>query len=474
MTLTASIPPTGYNVTVEPASLATPVDDPEISEVINLVTGEIRETKNFISSFRYDRFVAERVRIKESLAGKPAYACALCSTPVYIVCSPQKLFFFRHTHEDGSCRAQTRNSLTEEQIRARKYHGLRESEAHKRIKGLIERSLRADPAFISKSIESEKRWKAIGDPSLWRQPDVQAESADGRFAFEAQLSTTFLDVVVGRRMFYRNEGAMLVWVLGSFSPDYRRMTTDDLLFSNNSNVFVIDDETVALSEEKKRFHLHCHFRRPFRSGGAIAERWEEALVAFSDLVQDQQSQKVYFFDFDGEERRLKADLDQLLRDEFVAFWREVMNPHFDGKPASVARWAALKDHFSARKIRLPHEPSGDSSFRSLMHGVLSAVTGKPVGWQFDTLVQVAHHLAQSHRENLLAFGFALEEAGHRGLLKSQDMTGKWQRKRRQVWPLIQTRDPDYMPNTEWLPALTFLFPQVGDSIATFLKRDSVR
>ena len=48
-----------------------------------------------------------------------------------------KRFFFRHKTEDGSCPAKTRGTLSEEEIRARKYHGLRESEAHKRIKQLI-------------------------------------------------------------------------------------------------------------------------------------------------------------------------------------------------------------------------------------------------------------------------------------------------------------------------------------------------
>jgi hypothetical protein len=73
-------------------------------------------------------------------------------------------------------------------------------------------------------------------------------------------------------MFYRDVGAHLIWVLASFSEDYRRMTTDDLLFSNNSNVFVVDEETVRLSEEAKRFHLRCHYRIPFCNAGSISDK----------------------------------------------------------------------------------------------------------------------------------------------------------------------------------------------------------
>ncbi|WP_448030398.1 ABC transporter ATP-binding protein [Bradyrhizobium liaoningense] len=57
--------------------------------------------------------------------------------------------------------------MSEEEIRARKYHGLRESEAHKRIKRLIERSLRADPSFDTETIVQEKRWNAAGDLNTW-------------------------------------------------------------------------------------------------------------------------------------------------------------------------------------------------------------------------------------------------------------------------------------------------------------------
>jgi hypothetical protein len=234
------------------------------------------------------------MRLREALNSEtPRHICAICAVPVYLVANPLKRFFFRHKSEDGSCPAITRGALTQEEIRERKYHGLRESEAHKRIKSLIERSLIADPAFATESIVSEKRWNSAHDPKKWRQPDVQAVSAAGKFAFEVQLSTTFLDVVVSRRLFYRAEGALLVWVLASFSPEYRRLTTDDLLFSNNSNIFVVDDETVRVSEDKKSFHLKCFFRRPFRDGDVIDATWDSALVKFADLVKDPDRQRIY-------------------------------------------------------------------------------------------------------------------------------------------------------------------------------------
>jgi competence CoiA-like predicted nuclease len=461
----------GFNVTVDPRAPATPVDDPEIVEVIDLVSGAILQAKRFIGSHRYGDLVEARVGMREALKNEqPRHICAICWTPVYLVASTRKRFFFRHKTEDGSCPAITRDPLTEQEIRARKYRGLRESEAHKRIKRLIERSLRADPAFITETIVLEKRWNSEQDPKKWRKPDVQATSGEGRFAFEAQLSTTFLDVVVSRRMFYRDEGAHLVWVLPHFSPDYRRMTTDDLLFSNNSNIFVVDDETVRIAEETKRFHLRCHYRTPVCEGSSVKDVWQEAIVPFTEIRKELDRQRVYYFDYESEENGCKVTLDQNLRDEVVSFWKENVNPRFDGDPEQLKHWEDIRRRLADRNIAIPNYPNNDGSFRNLMHAVLSALAGHAVGWQFETLIQCAHQTAQGHPENLLAFGYAIEVAGHKELLRTQDLTGKWERRSKLIRERVLASDPTYMPRPEWLPALSFLFPEVARRVTDFLKR----
>jgi hypothetical protein len=151
----------GRNVTVDPLSAATPVADPEIDEVIDLETGDIHSAPRLIASLRYDALVTLRMRIQESLKQETAlYACPICTTPVYIVANQQKHFFFRHLVEDGSRPAETRGLLSEAEIRARKYHGLRESEAHKRMKAHIARSICADARFSGTSVLQERRWRS--------------------------------------------------------------------------------------------------------------------------------------------------------------------------------------------------------------------------------------------------------------------------------------------------------------------------
>jgi hypothetical protein len=105
----------------------------------------------------------------------------------------------------------------------------------------------------------------------------------------------------------------------------------------------------------------------------------------------------------------------------------------------------------------------------MIHGLLSAMEGEPVGWHYDSLIQVAHNLAQSHPEHLLAFGCALEVFGNKTRLAQQDVTQKWAHRRKAVWARILARDPQYMPNERWLPALSFLFPDVATRLEKFTK-----
>lgn len=91
------------NVTFDPLAFAEPVLKPEIAEILDLEDGEFLDVATFISRRRYDRLVAERVSIRENLADRPRFGCALCATPVYLVASREKRFFFRHCREDGSC-----------------------------------------------------------------------------------------------------------------------------------------------------------------------------------------------------------------------------------------------------------------------------------------------------------------------------------------------------------------------------------
>jgi hypothetical protein len=458
---------------------ATAVAEPEIEEVTDLETGADHFATAWIANHLYQDLSKARSRISESIKkGQPELACSWCGTPVLLLSSTEKRFFFRHIVEDGSCPAQTRSLLSEAEIRARKYFGQRESDAHKRIKGLIEQSLDADPSFSM--IAVEKTWRSARDPKARRQPDVQATSAERRFAFEVQLSTTFLDVVSGRRLFYRDEGALLVWVLGYFTPDYRRITTDDLLFPNNSNIFVVDEETTAISIARERLHLRCHYRRPVLKHGQVEEAWDECIVAFSDLTQDQDRQRLFYFDYEAAEAEIRALVERdrqaseneakaALRDLFEIFWRE-KGVYCDHKPETLKTWGIIRLGFAHQGMLLPEYPDSDSNLRAGLNALYSAKAGSPVGWRFQTLAEAAHHLFEKYPRHLLAFGYALQVYDRSSQIEAQDGSGKWSRKAKAARAQLSRRDPDSLPDPAVLPILEFLFPEVGARVEAFLSK----
>jgi|CXWL01.1.fsa_nt_gi hypothetical protein len=470
------------NITIDGLSSARAVQKPEITEIMDLVDATYRKAVDFIESHQHQNLViARNVVVERMKDGRPQYCCALCSTPVYLVATTEKRFFFRHRVEDGSCPAQTRHPLTEAQIRERKYHGLRESAPHKRIKELIERSLSADLAY--RAIAQEKTWRSIHDPAAYRRPDVQADSDQGMLAFEVQLSTTFLSVVVERRMFYRNEGALLIWIFGSFDPEYRRLMTDDVLFPNNSNLFVVDEETTAISEAKGAFHLRCHYRVPVRDGNMLADEWREEIVPFSTLTQDRPAQRAYAFDYEGEETALKerirfetaqakAELERIDRADFFEFWQE-HGRGFKHTKENRANWFQLRERIVRRGIALPEFPDNDAEIRAMLSAIYSVREGRPIGWNYTKLVQVAHLLAESHPRQLLAFGHAVKIYKRAEQITSEDTKGKWPLRMQPVSAAMRIYDPAYMPDTDLLPLMAFLFPEVAAKVQGYLQRQQL-
>lgn len=466
------------NVTVDPLSEAKPAKSLEIEEILDCESGDYILVREWISELRYEQLIEERNDIRYKLKKFPRFKCSLCGVPVHIASTMHKHFFFRHQSEDGSCPANTRNTLSEKEIRARKYRGLQESEPHRRIKSLVARSLMADSQFSN--TQTETRWRSKSDPSAWRQPDVQSVGPLGRMAFEIQVSTTFLDVVVERRAFYRAEGALLIWIMGKFDEKYRRLNTDDIFFTNNSNILIVDEETAALSESAGAFYVRCHFRRPVRDGERIVDIWESVHIRFQDLRFEFDRQRVWHFDYEREVSALReaiederhaqeaADSDKL-RNALFAFWL-ARAPSAMRDAEALRAWADLRHAFAERNINLPQLPDEDSGFVALLNGIVSAKEGRPVGWNFKHLVEVGHRLANAYRQHIISFGYAINHFDRKKLIEIQDKTGKWKNRCNFLRDAMRIGDPEVKPDRETMPLVGFLVPGVQEKLDKYLTR----
>src|SRR5690606_12712370 len=141
--------------------------------------------------------------------------------------------------------------LSKEEIEARKYSNIQESERHIKLKNQLALYLKSTP-FVS-NVEIEKRITSETPYLYWRRPDVYAEYNGKSIVFELQLSTTFLGVIIERDIFYRFNNTFIVWVF-NFSDNkeyvnFQNLMIKDIYYANKRNAFVFDEKAEFLSRE---------------------------------------------------------------------------------------------------------------------------------------------------------------------------------------------------------------------------------
>lgn len=390
--------------------------------------------------------------------GNPWLACSICGGAVQLVSQTNRSFYFRHQseEEDRGCPINTKGKHPD-LIDRMKYNGAKESATHKRLKHLVELSLRADQSFTT--IAVEKVWRGM-DRKSWRKPDVQAATALAKYAFEIQLSTTYLSVIVDRRIFYQADGGLLVWIFDHFDPYRTRRAEEDVFYNNNSNAFVVDEKTYKQSIAEGRFMLECWYAVPQIQEGEIVDLWQRQEVFFDELTFDLENQRTYYFDYEAERQRLECEIKEgptiRLRDDFEAFWREYGgNYDKDG----TEEWSRLRSRFSGIGISLPTYYS-TRPFSAVISIMLSAKHGVPIGYGYEKLIEVAHVAFTSYKNYLLQFGWALNAYGRQALLDSQDHSGKWLNRKRLIREAMKIGMSEYQAFNDFDDLISFLLPEV--------------
>lgn len=463
-------------MTIPPTSMTPAVENPQISHVISVKTGKSHDAVSLITSIRYDRWV--RLRQENLIAirkGEGRVICQICHVPVLFTFSPLKRAFFRHIREDGRCPSITRSGISQNRLREMIYCGRQESKRHQETKHFIAESLELDSNFSDVLIE--KTWKAKDGLSR-RRPDVSATRKDGlRFAFEAQLTTTFLDVVVARREFYSKEGSLLVWVLREFDPRYRRATEDDILFSNNSNIIVVDQSTVAASRVAGQFMVRVHYRTLAKSKD---HEWATELVPFSRLTFDPSKQRSFFFDFEAAETKAARIPQQriayisdapLQHREIISetaartIERDVLRTSIlqffeDRDKIDREAWEDFRGRLYAAGIPTPGKAADPWGVARTVNALASAQQGRVIGFGFANLVAIANFLHEKERSALRAFLALVEVNGHRALFEFSGNQKAWKKKEEKLNLDAQHFNEDVWLNQDIRLLIFFLFPQL--------------
>ena len=270
-----------------------------IEEVYDLQDGVFIDAKEFFSRSEAE-IMAFRKHLEEAIQlNQPRFVCSHCRQMVKIsgrITEKGKVSFFSHLHDSDDCDIKTTTQLSKEDIEARKYGMVGESERHKRLKNFIREYLEKDGKLEVTDVVVSKRINSDIPYLNWRCPDVSATYKGKKLVFELQLSTTFLSVIVDRDIFYRLNNYYVVWVF-NFDNEENRLTLENLLakdiyYANKRNVFILDDDAMDMSKKENRLYLSVTW---LDENNKFVEK---KLVAIDELSFDENSCKPYYYDAD--------------------------------------------------------------------------------------------------------------------------------------------------------------------------------
>ena len=262
----------------------------------------------------------EQERANQGKRGK-WMVCATCGENIRIrggkspeeILEPGKGFHFAHLHSSADCPIKTTSKYTRQDINRMRYRGIAEGEPHIELKARLYQGLNLNA--INKGQVSELQLEKIIrslDENEWRKPDINLLFNNCRLAVELQLSTTWLDVIVGRQEFYRLEGIFILWVFNEF--DYkdssRKLAFSDIIYTNNYNAFIFDEEARAATLREKDLVLKCYYQHHYADKGQVYSKWENKLITLDQLTFDAGTLKVYYRDIALEKRIAKDSVKQ--------------------------------------------------------------------------------------------------------------------------------------------------------------------
>jgi competence CoiA-like predicted nuclease len=280
---------------------------PTIEEVLDLETGEIVKSAVF---FKKSFDLVTQARGEQEKANQHLrngwLVCAVCGKNVRILggkdshtLARSKNFHFAHLYNSDDCPIKTTSKYSKQDINRMKYRGVPESRLHIELKEQIAKGLRLNQHSKGQvtSVNVEQVIRSL-DEINWKKPDINAVFNEKKIAIELQLSTTWLDVIVSRQHFYKEQGIFILWVFNIFeaSDDFRKLTQSDIIYSNNYNAFVLDSDTIKKIDDDQDLVLQCYYLHYYADKATLRSKWLHVVVTLDQLIFDPLKLQVYYRD----------------------------------------------------------------------------------------------------------------------------------------------------------------------------------
>jgi len=490
-----------------------------IPQIVNKVTGEIFDSQEFFLEPEEKIWAARLGLVQGSVKHLPPhFVCLACGNKVKIRGNYQRnnhqvRYHFAHLRDSQNCPYKTDIGKNQDTIRRMKYNGAKEGGTHLKLKERLEYSLRQTENISD--IKVEKRQVSIWDTLKWRKPDIQCQFGNRNLVFEVQVSTEFVEVIVSRQVFYTSNHQYLLWILPYFptNSELQRFTHKDILYSNNRNVFVLPQNNEA-TPSGHPLKLEVHFQVPAIVDCAICDTWQSVEVPINEITFNKSTFKCFYYDYDAARKLLdlnlteqiavreaKKELAQSKNDQWNLFLQDMMLKLKDSKltstikdsknyfnisvlyengyrpskyemdvlkyiyskykdeqgaffcdgPAYVLSWIFL--HYKLKQSKDHHILA---RMERAVFGILSMKLGKPIGFAYDKLIQVAHQMYPIQRSCINTFIKSITVYEREQALFTDDTSGKWKLK------LIQINSESTIQDSEKNRVLKLIFPELSD------------
>ena len=413
-----------------------------VMELLNLPDGKFLDADKLLNRSEQEVFLVRRSLEEVAQRKEKTLVCAICQQALKMRGDRDGAIslHFAHLYDSGDCPIKTGQKYTQDEILRMKYNGVKESPLHIKLKNAIALSIGHESRFSD--IKVDETFKSEGLSKEWKKPDVSARFHHDKIVFEVQLSTTFLSVIVQREVFYRENNTYIMWLFNEFSTDAetQRFTEKDILYSNNNNAFVINDETIELSEAAGKFMFFCHYRKPFLTeSGSIAFEWEKQLISFDDIKFDTAAFKVYFYDSKAEKEKLQAEVDSQFRSNFEEVFLTRHPLSYSEKRNLLANF---EEPFSEKGIVFSPD---DDGLHKILDALYSLQLGRMIGYNYPNFISLANLILEYRKEYAELFLLAMKHFGIEEKVLAEDKKGTYRNKVENLPTQNITRNRMYDP-----------------------------
>lgn len=214
------------------------------------------------------------------------YICPECGT--YLTIGIKKRYYFCHKRNQ-SCSIDSNGEYQNYLLQQS-----RESEKHKSLKNKLREKLHlSDDPLIDKSTICIEKY------TDGRRADVYCERNRKKFAFEIQISSLSLSIILARIDHYREKDIHLFWVIEPNKFNKQQ-------FKKDIKHYGLSEHIYELSSDEKLFK--CHFKAPkidYKDGSLSVEseqRLESINLSELYIINNQPA----LFNYEKEEEKLKS------------------------------------------------------------------------------------------------------------------------------------------------------------------------